>query len=304
LLEVINKRRSENAKSDPSSWPVNCTIQFAYLKIDASVETAMLPFDYSEFSLRWLKARISAASMGENSQPQNVKMTHESQQLEVELVNEIPLNMLDFALKQVFDNSRRLAMSASQHHRIRLELQDFQELLISSSLPCAVGQWTQRSQSRYVTRTGCVHGQSKNTRICDWYREAIDGVVVGLGETERYVRHRSEAYGDEGCLDIVFDDEQNLPNDELRYGPIPPPLEQHLNSVVSNWGLRGLKLDWKGYSAGTLFYTLAGQDPTDTLCQSRGRNLHQELQKSVRDVFPTLRIQDSTPLAVYAEGTR
>lgn len=264
----------------------------------------MLPFEYSDFSIRWLKARVSAASLGESSHQNKVTLTESGLRKEAELVNEIPLNMLDFALKQVFDNSRRLAISASQHYGIRLELTDFQKLLIASSLPCALGQWTERPQSHFVTRSGCIHGQSKNTRICDWYREAIDGVIVGLGETERFVRHRSEAYGDEGCLDIVFDDSQNLPQDDLRYGPIPPPLLQHLNSVISEWKQRGFTLNWKGYSAGTLFYTLAGQDPTEALCQSRGRTLHQDLQKSVREVLPTLRIQDSTPLAVYAEGTR
>jgi hypothetical protein len=264
----------------------------------------MLPFDYTEFSTRWLRARVSAASLGDSSLQNRVGLTEEGLLHEVELVNEIPLNMFEFALRQVFDNSRKLAISASQHHRIRLEIGDFQQLLNASALPCAQGHWTRRSQSHFVSRFGCAHGKSKNTRICDWYREAMDGVVVGLGETERFVRHRSEAYGDDGCLDIIFDDTQNLAADDMRYGPIPPPLLQHLNSVVSDWRLRGFVLAWKGYSAGTLFYTLASHDETEALCQSRGRTLHQDLTTSVREVFPTLRIQDSTPLAVYAEGTR
>lgn len=268
----------------------------------------MFPFEYVEFSKRWLRARVSAASLGEaydgiDDTSDSVGSASEWSK-EIKLVSEIPLNMFDFALRDVFDKSRQLAISASRHYKVRLELADFQDLLRLSGIPCAAGEWTSRAQARVVARSGCAHGLSKNTRMCDWYREAIDGVVVGLGETERFVRHQSEAYGDEGCLDILFDDSPQLPQSELLYGPIPAPFEPQLGVAISHYKTRGFQLEWKGYRAGTVFYTLTGTDLTEALCQSRGRIAHNDLKEYVRNIFPTLRIQDASPLAVYAEGTR
>lgn len=273
-----------------------------------SLGSEMFPFESVEFSQRWLRARISAANLGEVVDSDNdLDFADEYQRRwskEIKLVNEIPLNMFDFALRDVFDKSRKLAISASRHYRIRLEIADFQALLNQSGIPCAAGEWSVRSQARVVSRTGCSHALSKNTRMCDWYREAIDGVVVGLGETERFVRHKSEAHGDDSCLDVIFDDAPHLQQEELLYGPIPAPFQPQLKEAISHYETRGFQLVWKGYRAGTVFYTLAGTDIAEALCQSRGRIAHLDLQDYVRKIFPTLRIQDASPLAVYAEGTR
>jgi hypothetical protein len=222
---------------------------------------------------------------------------------EAEAVRQLPAELVDTALRGVFENSRKLALSASRHFSIRLELDDFQQLFLAAQLPCALGTWSARPSARVAERHGCLHGRGRETRLCDWYREAMDGMVMGLGESERVVRQRSEAYGDDGCLDVIFDDAPEAAAD-WTYAPVPPPLEGHLRTVVQRCAAKGFELSWLGYRAGTLFYKLTPKNSTAPLCRDNARSAHEGVAQAVHELFPTIRLQDSSPLAVYAEGTR
>jgi hypothetical protein len=222
---------------------------------------------------------------------------------EADLIRVIPVESWDEALKKVFDYSRKLAISASKHFKMTLETDDFRRMLEKSTIPCTQGQWSKNSSSVYVTTSRCHAAQTKEKRFCDWYKEAIDGLVMGLGDTERYVRHGAQAYGDLECVDVIYDDRPGLDAD-LTYAPIPPPLLGSLDDIVAKVFKTGMQLSFVGYRAGTLFYTLTNFNPDKPLCQSSGRRAHTLVQSSVSEIFPTLGVQDASPLAVYGEGTK
>src|SRR5690606_26363948 len=113
------------------------------------------------------------------------------------------------------------ALSASRHFGIRFEMDDFRELLATSQIACASGRWSVRKQAVVVEAVNCPFAAGQETRFCDWFREAIDGLVMGLGETERYVRHSSLAYGDEACVDVIYDDVAEFGDDNPRYAALP-----------------------------------------------------------------------------------
>lgn len=255
--------------------------------------------DFSELAERWHRARMAAIVrvLEETSSPSP------SSSSENELVSLLSDEQFEKASKAVFDNSRKLALSASRYYSVQLELEDFRKLFVEAGLPCAMGRWSVRQKAQVAERHDCPHGEMRATKLCDWYREAMDGMVMGFGENERFVRHRSAAHGDEGCLDVLFDDGPEQ-GEEWGYAAVPPPMLQHLTKVEHDFEQRSYKLSWLGYRAGTLFYHLVLSDPNQPLCRGTARNAHADLQRAVHEVFPTVRLHDASPLAVYGEGTR
>jgi len=266
-------------------------------------EIVVEQFHLADLKHRWRDARVSAATSAVDAGDLALLAADDPDGVEVALVRKIPPDRVDEALKRVFDNSRRLALSASRRYSIRFELDDFIGLFQAAQIPCATGSWAKRSHARVSERQGCSFGANREVRMCDWYREAMDGIIMGLGETERIVRHGSQAYGDDGCLDIVFDDAPEAVAD-LSYAPVPTPMAGHLQQVVHAFKQRGLSLNWDGYRAGTLFYTLTPEQSDLPLCTGKGRAAHGDVIAAVRAVFPVVRVQDSSPLAVYGESTK
>jgi len=258
---------------------------------------------FDDLARRWCLCRLSVARFFSRPKSDQSESIGENSQDEIALVRQVDPEKWEIALKEVYDSSRRLALSASKYFKIRFEVGDFPKLFKIASVPCATGSWDDRGSAFTSRRTDCGFGPSREVAICDWFREAMDGIVMGLGESERFVRHASQAYGDPDCVDVVFDDSPVVAGG-FQYAPVPAPFTSHLKKVVTNFGEQGFKVDWLGYRSGVLFYTLIPEKSDRPLCQSKGRKAHMELEAAVKGVFPTVRIQDSSPLAVYGEGTK
>lgn len=245
-------------------------------------------FDAMEFHRRWRLARIAALRGIEGDE-------------EVNLLARVKTDR-DSILRTVFDNSRKLGMSLVRYLGLSWELSDIQEVLSFSDAPCLHGTWSEKPFAKVLHRPGCHVAKQVGSFYCDFWREAIDGLIMGVTEVERYARHESRGHGDPGCVDVFFEDRG------LRWGAVPKKISDGLGALQEKFRLRKILLTLEGFSEGILYYRLESlsESPNSQapLCGTGGRMLHEALAREVRGCFPGLMIQDASPLAVYGEGTK
>lgn len=166
----------------------------------------MGPNEIADLASRWQRARRSALKTVAESESPGADVALASVEAEGEALRDVSAESIEKRLRDVFDNSRKLALSASKYFGVTFEIDDFRSLFVAAGVPCAQGIWERRDGAAIGTRNGCPMARVKNTHACDWYREAMDGLVMGLGQKERIVRHGSEAYGDSACVDVLFEE--------------------------------------------------------------------------------------------------
>lgn len=202
----------------------------------------------------------------------------------------------DRLLRNVFDNSRKLALSLSKRFGITFEPADFQNLLVASGIPCAQGTWSSRSNARVLVRKGCGFCRSAGAGVCDYWREAMDGLVMGLGDKERFARHASVRHGDGECIDVFFTESESGGLDSNAWGPIPEHMALDLFEAAAYFQHEnGVPMELKGYREGVLYYALGAS--TDPLCGTAGL-LISKFIGMVREKYPGLAFMDATPQAV------
>ena len=262
-------------------------------------------FDFHDFLNRWRRARIRAlvelARLSENADLD-----------ETELLASVPSDRHDEALRQIFDVSRTLGLSAARYLGMTWELDDLSDVLGQSGLPCIGGAWLGGSDQthRVLHRDGCSGGRKIGPLWCDYWREALDGLVMGVGEDERLARHASVGHGDSECVDVLFLDERvrtvPLASEEAggssrRYGEIPDAMREILQPIAERLEKSRAKLYLDGFSEGILYYRI--ESPDGPVCGPGGRLVHESFQRDASKLFQDLRFQDTGPLAVYGSGT-
>jgi hypothetical protein len=149
-------------------------------------------FQVGELALRWRKARVSALSsvMG-------AELSVSDPYSEYELLKKIHEADRERALRAVFDYSRKLGLSLTKFLGLSWELDDLAEILPHLQLGCFSGAWNQKNGARVLERSGACESLSASGSFgCDYWREALDGFVMGVGENERFTRHRSQGHQD------------------------------------------------------------------------------------------------------------
>lgn len=223
------------------------------------------------------------------------------------LINLPSLNEENFEslLKQLFLNSRNLGQSYQKNFGLMWEQEDFINHLSQLGSPCFSGAWERRASASVLIRSGCSQGRELGTRVCQYWREAADGLVIGLSEGDRFVRHCSVESGDATCVDVIYQDEAT-PSDaiwesENRWGPLPQELNSTLKIIEENFDKLKVDLSFLGISEKNLFYKL---EPRENLtCGSSGTIFRTLLQEKVKKVMPDLHLRDASPVAVYGERT-
>lgn len=244
-------------------------------------------FDLEDFQRRWSAARVSAL---------RTALGPEASGNEAALIAAAATANPELALRAVFDASRALGRSAAKHHGVTLELNDFALLFAGSAGPCFRGEWTSTGPALRLQRNGCA--ASHGGFLCDFWREAADGLVMGAGDDARLARHQSAGHGDPGCVDVLFDD--GPVKKEARFSPVPEHVRERLSPVVRLFEQLGAALHFEGINEGVLHYRLESKDP---LCGATGKTARERLAGEVARRFPGLQLQDTSPLAVYSEGT-
>ncbi len=259
-------------------------------------------YDLAEFNQRWLKARLGAFRKIE---PEKFPVT--ASELESEFVDRffsqfestdkaVAEKSKEDLLRAVFENSRKLALSLSKNLGITFEVQDFQALLEKSDIPCVQGEWTARPHVRVLNRRGCDFCVTSGSNACDYWREALDGLVMGLGEKERITRHASVRHGDEICIDVFYSDSKENNQSALAWGSVPDHMALELFEMAEFLKYEtGVTIDLKGFKEGVLYFEF--KSTTDTLCGS-GKNPMQKFQAIIAEKFPGLGLKDVTPQAV------
>lgn len=256
-------------------------------------------FNLIEFLEKWRQARISAIK-------QNIKVEYISALeagYEEYLLNFVAPDNQEKVLRGVFDNSRKLGLSLVKFLGISLELQDIKDILMRSSIPCAIGTWESRPHAQVLKRQGCSSAQKAGPFYCNYWREAFDGFTMGVGEQERYARHKSIPHGDDECLDIYFID--NPKEKDNKWGRVPDHMLSQLSEIQEQFEKNmQTKLILEGLSEGVLYFKLESLNKDNPVCGTGAKLLHESLIKKVKSKFPGLSLMDTSPLAVYGEGTK
>lgn len=206
-------------------------------------------------------------------------------------------------LKTVFLNSRKLGQGYQRSYGISWELIDFSTYLTGLGSPCLKGNWSASSSSVSLIRSGCGAGNDGGLRFCQYWREATDGLTLGLSDSTGYARHGCMNAGDKSCIDVFYQDEL-VPTDAIwksqyKWGVLPEEMRPDLELIEKKFS--GLKIDLKflGVSENNLFYKL---EPKENLtCGSAGTIYRNHLEKMIENKFPSIRLRDASPVAVYGE---
>ncbi len=262
-------------------------------------------FDQDDFLIRWGRARLFSLKKTSADDLMITKPFVDLSSLlsfELDLLKKVLKENEDSVLKAVFDNSRKLGLSLSRRFQVRLEIEDIRNILSQSLIPCSMGTWETHKDALSVRRHGCESQKIIGSFLCDWYREAIDGLIMGVGEEERFARHASVGHGDSECLDVFFTETLILNHKELRFSPVPHHIKNKLEPIQEKFRNMQKRLVFSGYAEGVLYYTIESENDKP-LCGSTARMFHTLLSKSIHELLPNLHMQDLSPLAVYAEGT-
>jgi len=198
-----------------------------------------------------------------------------------------------------------LGLGYQRAYRIKWERRDFSVLGASLGSPCLAGSWEEKQTAHVLSRSGCVGGTRGGRRFCQYWREAIDGLVAGISDEVGYVRNSSISIGDSQCLDVFFDEEAS-PTDAIwrnsnKWGELPPVILPDLDSIQKKFSEMKIDLKFLGLSEKMLTYKL---EPKENLtCGSAGTVYRNHLEKLVREKFPSFSLKDASPVAVYGERT-
>lgn len=254
--------------------------------------------DFINLMNRWQKARLSAVGQGLlNHSGDNEQSFVKSLPLALQeeyLLEQVPLEKQEEVLRRVFLNSRKLAQSYSRHHGLTFEIQDFQTLVRKSEVPCFQGTWESRNSALILTRGACSYANDAKAFACAYWRDALDGLVMGLGEEERSARHGCARVDGGVCVDVLFAETNPAPGKSEHFGVIPPMLVDDLNEIKDQF-LASMKteVEFVGYSAGTLYFHF----PKGTSCGS-GSIYTSALLSKIQTKHPYIQLQDISPRAV------
>lgn len=197
------------------------------------------------------------------------------------------------AERRVFENSLRLGRGFSRTFRVELTLRDLREVLTSLGLPCLHGAVHEADGALFVERRGCVD-ESYGPAACDFLREAIAGLTLGITGGIRHARHESRGHGGASCIDFFHVD----PESALRFGPIPPDARDALASVsrLARMFDSASEVTFLGVAEGVLSYRVDKRSgPSDVSVRAL-------VEREVKRKLPALSLLEVSPRSVMAEG--
>nr|HMN69389.1 hypothetical protein [Bdellovibrionales bacterium] len=203
-------------------------------------------------------------------------------------LNDLEEEKFEELLKSIFLNSRSLGLSYQKSKNLTWEKSDFTAFAHKLGSPCLVGVWEQKPSAHILSREGCGLGRQVGKRYCQYWREAIDGLVIGISDEVGFVRNSSVSVEDEECIDVFFDEESS-PTDAIwsnsnKWGALPESIKSDLESIQQKFNEMKIDLKFLGLSEKNLLYKL---EPKENLtCGSAGTIYRSHLEKLVKEKFP------------------
>lgn len=248
-----------------------------------------------DLGTRWQLARESAYNKIFEDRKQENEFLLELNKLEEEKFEEL--------LKSIFLNSRNLGLSYQKSKNLTWEKSDFTAFANKLGSSCLAGLWELKPSAHVLSREGCDSGKKIGRRYCQYWREAIDGLVVGISDEVGFVRNSSISVDDERCIDVFFDEESS-PTDAIwsnanKWGALPDSIKEDLEGIQQKFEKMKINLKFLGISEKNLLYKL---EPKENLtCGSAGTIYRSHLEKLVKEKFPFFSLKDASPVAVYGE---
>ncbi len=189
-----------------------------------------------------------------------------------------------------FDNSLKLASGFARHYGTELPLDALPAALASLGVPCLLGRYTRDDDepALRLERDGCA-ARALGQLACDFYREAISGLVLGLTGGVLHARHACAGKAGDRCVDALYLD----PESELRFGPIPDEMKPVLDGVARLARTFNARADvtFVGFSEGVLYYRERAAEPGTISVRSL-------VERGVRRRFPDLPLREISPRSV------
>jgi hypothetical protein len=256
-------------------------------------------FDTRDFLARWERARRSALRKTGCDAKVDPELPEESM-IAAGVTGADSESRADALLRAVFDNSRLLALGLSRQLGLTFEIRDFQALIAASGIPCFAGAWEESGEARVLRRPACADRSGAGVLACDYWREALDGIVTGLGEKERLARHGCGRRGDPACVDVLFDEEACVgPVVSEAWGAVPEHLAIDLHEAVEYFRARtGQAVGIKGINEGVLHYEILAASGAPCA----GGPVKLRFEDVLAERMPDVGHKDVTPRAVLGEN--
>jgi len=261
---------------------------------DAAVSIESLPgFSVADFAKRWASARRAAClSFAESARE------------DADALEAVPLDRRDDLLRAVFDNSRRLGESAVRRFGVAWELEDFPALLPSLGVPCFQFEAGPRASAYVIERPGCPEHRAGAGFVCDYWREALDGLVMGVGIDVFLARHSSRGNGGPRCLDVLYAEGRTRSRHAERAADRLAPASETVVALMASMA-RGtlsaqLEVQVEGMSEDVVHYRLVGS--AEDVASPAAARLHQTIAARLATLEPPLRALDVTPRPVFVEA--
>lgn len=212
---------------------------------------------------------------------------------EDELLPEALTRGSDTLLRRIFENSQALGRSFGAHHRVVLERADLRSIAPRLGLRCLERPVTDAGTVTTMRTSTCAAALApEDPALCDYFREAFDGLVLGLSDGELFHRrHRSRGHGDQECLDVLFAPEQA--GASAHYGEVPQDLRAALEPIRARLRLLpGIEVEFRGFSEGVLAYEILSA-PAEIATD-------EVIRTALERRIPKLRAQNVAPRAVFA----
>lgn len=239
----------------------------------------------AELGTRWARARRAAATAivgptGVATEAELISCASEVDERELH--------------RRLFENGARLGEGYRRFHRLQVSLTDLPELLPELGVQCLQGTYEvapKELRALRLIRPPCA--ARCEAKQCDAWREAIDGLVLGLTGTARHTRVASGGHGQGECIDVLHED----PESPLRWGELPADLLPALESVKRFVRLfKGADVHFLGLSEGVLLYRLDSRD-----CGELRGNAREMVEQTLRKKLPHLDVRELSPRPVLTE---
>ncbi len=290
-MEYSERKLSE---PDNSSQNLNPTLQLNKDSREWNASRVQL----QDFAKRWHRGRLTsiASTLGRQI-PFDVS--------EVDLIFEISGKDSDVqkaALRAVYHTGGLLASSMSLYYRKNWTMEDVASLAAFSGSPCFGRQWELNPKPSDketigvgLLRASCAEGVSNNFH-CEYWKEALDGLVTGLSDQLFLSRHSSAKSRTGSCTDWLYPSRMS----PLKYGPLPEELKELVQEISQRLEKSKIVLRVWGLSEGILYYQM--ESVLIGFCGPGKRLFEDDFKKIILKKYPDMNFFDVTPRAVMGEG--
>lgn len=199
------------------------------------------------------------------------------------------------ALRLVFEHSKQLGEGFRRFYKLDLPLTELAAFLPLLGVPCLARAWIRAAEEpAYVAEHAGCAAPSQHPRACDYWREAIEGLVLGMTGAVRHGRHASRGHGAPHCVDVLY----VHPQSPLRFGPIPEDLRVGLESVrrVARAFDGSTEIEFLGLSEGVLHYQSRALGGAGSL------RINTVIEQGIARRFPGLATREVSARAVFVDS--